>query len=174
MVRIGDGGGRAVPTGTPPAISITPVAPAIPYFERRPYAETVIPTSIDDLIEQYTRGKNLRQLQGDPVYQNMLYIAQHAPMTAAQKETTTNDILNGILDAIGYASTIASFVPYPPFQIGGMLGYSASNAARSFLRGDNSQGLRELNYISRNLYRMRRQNEVHSKKMEYYGKSRRR
>lgn len=165
---ISDGGGRAVYTAQTPVVNVAP-APVVPYFEPRKLVENNAVRSIDELIAEYTKGKNIAYLRSDPIYQNMEYIREHPPQTKAEKEATTNELLNGILDAIGYASTIATFIPFPPLQIGGMFGYTATNAARAFSRGNTRVGLSNLNQMSRNLYRMRRQYSRYGQEGRYYG-----
>lgn len=166
-----EGGGRAVgiPSSTP-AITIAST-PSL-YFERGRADERLTEYDINRIIELYAGSKDHRTLARDPLYQNMEYIRTHPPTTIAEQEKSTNDILNGILDAISYATAIASFVPFPPLQIGGMLGYTATNAARQFSNGNTYGGLRNLNQMSRTIYNMRRQNQVHSAKIRYYGKNR--
>jgi len=157
----------------PPRGSLVTVGSSPTYYKPRRADEIEPILDINGIIEKYAKGKDYRQLQGDPLYKNMEYIREHPPMTIAEKEKTDNELLYGILDAISYASAVASFIPFPPLQIGGMLGYTATNAARQFAIGDTHGGLRNLNQMSRNLYNVRRQIEYSNKKNQWLSKNRR-
>lgn len=145
--------------GGSPVISITPrPAYAAPASPRIVSSNVDIDENLDDLIEatpQFIIDKNGRRAI-NPYYSNLLYIKANGPRVGPTKETTTNDILNGILDVISYGSAFASLVPFAPFKIGGSIGYAASSAGRAFLNGQPQAGLRYINQVSRGLDRASR------------------
>lgn len=164
-----DGGSSLPIARTTPAISI-PVSPsAYGYFQPRKVDEDTVQTNLQEMIDAYVKQHGYRMAQSSPYWQNLVYIKDHPPQTKAEKEQTTNDILNGILDAIGYASAFASFIPFPAFQIGGVLGYGATNVGRAFLSGNTKEGLRNLNQLSRNFSRVAGNYRWYSQKMGKIG-----
>lgn len=82
---------------------------------------------------------------------NLQYIKDHPPVILNGRKQPSE--LDTILDAIFYASAIASVIPFPAFQIGGSIGMSASNAGRAIRSGNKYAGARYIAQMSRTVNR---------------------
>jgi Ni/Co efflux regulator RcnB len=158
----GGGGGGA------PVISIgrgysTPGTTGYVSTGPRSSSSSDVTPDIDELIAGAVSRGGYRN---NPYLDNLNLIKASKPYTKAEKETQTDDQLGQILDVIGYASAIASVIPYPPVSIGGMLGFAAQNVARSYLPRSNAYARNTtLDQLYRTFNRVSRQYRAYSGSM---------
>lgn len=137
------------------SVSIAPVAS---YSYRGNPSNVDKDWTIDDLISHVQANAPPTSKYGqrspdreayDAYLANLNYIKQSPPKMGEEAKKDGNIGMDDILDAIFYASAIASIVPWAPFQIGGRIGMSAAMAGRSFQTGNYYQGARYLSNMSR-------------------------
>lgn len=145
MVIIAEGGGSARGY-TAPSISLSLASPAYrPYY--KPPDEVLADQTLEEMIAQARKSG----LRNNPMLEQLLYIQGNVPKTHEEVIDEQQRQMEQLIDVISYATAIASFIPFPPLQVGGMLGFGAANVARAYYRGDHVAGARYLNQLSRTL-----------------------
>lgn len=145
MVWAGEG-----PTGRARAgITIAPTGGA-PVISPRGYSTDV---DVDRTLEELRTAA--WQAGNAALASNYSYIQAHGPLTkAAAEEAKENAIgLDDIIDALFYASAVASLIPFPATQIGGRIGMLATSAGRAAAAGNSFQTARYINQLSREVNR---------------------
>lgn len=170
MTFLGSEGGQG--SGISISVPSATVAASMP----RGYSDTDREQTIDEMIafaqskggKGNIYGQSAGESQARNLYlKNLEYIRDHPPQSLSQKEEKTNGIsIDDILDAIFYASAIASIIPVPPVAIGGRIGLLASSAGRYVSTGNYRGAARDLNRLYNTIDRGSRQYRAYSTRVQ--------
>lgn len=161
-------------SGKSAILTVAPT-PSYPYSAPRGYSPSVDTTaSIDDLLFEVENNRDLAAAKYgysnpalDAYRNNLRYIKANPPArTVGGKQSGGNQGIGmeDILDAIFYASAIASIVPYAPLQIGGRVGVASTAIARGLYHGNKYETISGLNQLARESNRITRQYQSDSKR----------